>query len=126
MDRRNTMQPQELLIYLGIERYSQRGKCLLQSLCMVVKGQPPGMEVYELVAQAFGCSAAQMVAQCQRVLVRARKKCPQKWEELFPALDVKCIGLTLFLGHAAEWLRHNRIAVCQLGHEKYRMPAPKK
>ena len=118
-------QPEELLTYLGVSKHSMGWRCILSCLSEISAGHAPGLEVYEHVALIHGSTAAQVVRNSQRALVKAQQKKPREWEEIFPSLNIGAgqTGLTLFLGHAAAWLRHNKIAFFYLGHTKYRLPA---
>lgn len=121
-----SQQSEELLTYLGIGKSGLGRQYLGICFVEIKNGTAPGLELYERVARLYNTTAAQVVMCSQRALCRAQKKQPLKWEEIFPALNVERAGLTLFLRHATAWLRHNQIVSFHLGHEKYRMPVPKK
>ena len=118
-------QPEELLAYLGVGKSSMGWRYLLFCFIEIASGCAPGMEVYEHVALVHGSTAARVVRDSQRALLRAQRKRPREWEEIFPRLemDVNQVGLTLFLRHATAWLRHNRIGYFYVGRARHRIPA---
>ena len=118
-------QPEELLAYLGVNKKSAGWRYLLFCFLEVAGGCTPGVEVYERAALIHGSTAGRVVLECQRALYRAQRKQPQEWEEISPRLetDVSRVGPTLFLHHAAAWLRRNRIGYFYLGRVRHLVPA---
>lgn len=117
-------QPEELLAYLGVSKSSAGGCDLRFCLMEIADGCAPGIEVYERAALVHGSTAARVVRDGQRALLRAYRKRPREWKEIFPRLemDVNQVGLTLFLRHAGAWLCRNRIGYFYMGRVRHRVP----